>query len=59
MAKYKVTIEYESKGMEYNKETREFEAKKQQEARKKAKAYINSQHKTGKVIDIEKIKQSI
>lgn len=56
MAKYKVTIEYESKGMEYNKETREFEAKKQQEARKKAKAYINSQHKVGKVIDIEKIK---
>lgn len=56
MAKYKVTIEYESKGMEYNKETREFEAKKQQDARKKAKAYINSQHKTGKVIDIEKIK---
>ena len=32
------------------------QAKKQQEARKKAKAYINSQHKTGKVIDIEKIK---
>ena len=56
MAKYKVTIEYESKGMEYNKETREFEAKKQQEARKKAKAYINSLHKIGKVIDIEKIK---
>ena len=56
MAKYKVVIEYESKGMECNKETREFEAKKQQDARKKAKAYINSQRKIGKVISIEKIK---
>ena len=56
MAKYKVTIEYESKGMEYNTETREFEAKKQQEGRKKAKAYINSQHNIGQVINIEKIK---